>query len=142
METLYTAHAHSTGGRNGRVESSDGLLKFNLSIPKSMGGPGQPDTTNPEQLFACGYSACFGSAIDLVAKQKKLSVKEIHVLADVSIGRDDTGGFGLAAELKVYLPGLSSAEANEVIQAAHQVCPYSKATRNNIAVKLTVLDKL
>ncbi len=142
MEALYTGSAHAIGGRNGHVESSDGLLKFDLSIPKSMGGPGKAGTTNPEQLFACGYSACFGSAIDFVAKQQQKALKEIHVIAAVGIGKTAEDGFRLMVELKVYLPEISHDEAEQIVQAAHQVCPYSHATRGNVAVKLTVLDKL
>ncbi len=141
MDALYTATAHATGGRNGSVETSDHLLKFNLSVPKGMGGPGKEGTTNPEQLFACGYSACFAGAIDFVAKQKKITLSEVHVIADVAIAKDATS-FALAVELKAYLPGLSKSEATDLINAAHQICPYSKATRGNVDVKLTVLDKL
>lgn len=141
MDALYTATAHATGGRNGHVETNDKLLAFDLSVPKGMGGPGQAGKTNPEQLFACGYAACFAGAIDFVAKQKKVSLTDIHVIADVSIGKDATS-FALAVELKAYLPGLNQHEAIDLLNAAHQICPYSKATRNNVDVKLTVLDKV
>src|SRR5277367_4065868 len=104
METLYTATARSTGGRNGQVETNDKLLKFDLSIPKSLGGPGLPNTTNPEQLFACGYAACFGSALEFVAKQKQKALKNVNVTAAVSIGKKTSSTFGLAVDLKIYLP--------------------------------------
>jgi Ohr subfamily peroxiredoxin len=142
MKPLYTATAQAIGGRNGHVETSDGLLNFDLSIPQSMEGPGKANTTNPEQLFACGYAACFGSAIDFVAKQKKHTLKDIDVTADVSIGKNEQGKFQLAVELKVYLPELNHAQAKEVVEAAHQICPYSSATRGNIEVKLTVVEQL
>ncbi len=136
---LYTAIATTVGGRNGHTETDDGLLKLDLSIPKSMGGPGKPGTTNPEQLFACGYSACFGSALDFVARQKKLTPSEVRVTAEVSIDKKPEGGFFLATVLKVALPGLSREEAQQVLEEAHQICPYSNATRGNMKVDLILL---
>jgi Ohr subfamily peroxiredoxin len=133
----YSGIATATGGRNGHVETSDGLLTFDLSIPKGMGGPGREGTTNPEQLFACGYAACFGSAVDAVAKQKKLDASDATVTcqADIDMGE---GGYFLAATLTVTLPKLERAVAEELLAAAHQICPYSKATRGNINVTLVV----
>ena len=135
-KVLYTAHAHTTGGREGRSVTDDGLLDVNLQPPKEMGGKG--GATNPEQLFAAGYSACFLGAMKFVAGQKKIAIPaETAVDASVSIG-PIPAGFGLAVELKVSLPGLDRAAAQELVDAAHIVCPYSNATRGNIDVTLTV----
>jgi len=135
--SMYSGVATATGGRNGHVASSDGLLKFDLSTPKSMGGPGREGTTNPEQLFACGYAACFGSAVDFVAHQQKIDASGAEVTCEVDIDRND-GGFFLAAKLTVRLPKLDREAAQALVEAAHQVCPYSKATRGNIEVTLAV----
>ncbi|MEH3143537.1 MAG: organic hydroperoxide resistance protein [Mycobacterium kyogaense] len=139
MKTLYTAEALATGeGRDGHGRSSDGRLDFDLAVPKEMGGSG--NGTNPEQLFAVGYAACFHSALRLVAGQDKVDVSDSAVGARVSIGQLDNGGFGLAVELEVTLPGVDAETARQVTEKAHQVCPYSNATRGNIDVKLTVTD--
>ena len=139
MKTLYTAEALATGeGRDGHGRSSDGRLDFDLAIPKEMGGSG--NGTNPEQLFAVGYAACFHSALRLVARQDKVDVSDSAVGARVSIGQLDNGGFGLAVELEITLPHVDAETAREVTEKAHQVCPYSNATRGNIDVKLTVTD--
>jgi Ohr subfamily peroxiredoxin len=133
MKVLYTAAAMSSGdARNGHVRSSDGLLDFDLATPKEMGGPG--GATNPEQLFAAGYSACFHSALKLVAKNKKVEIADSAVSAEVGIGPNDAGGFGLTVALHVELSGVDQATADELAEAAHQVCPYSNATRGNIDV--------
>lgn len=139
MSTLYSAEATAVGGRDGHVETSDGLIKLDMSIPKSMGGPGRAGATNPEQLFACGYAACFGGAIGFVAKQQKIDPGEIRVTAKVDIGPVPSGGLQLAVELQAQLPKLSREQAEALVHAAHQVCPYSKATRNNIEVKVSVV---
>ncbi len=137
MEALYTAKATSTGaGRNGHVASSDSALELDLSIPKEMGGPGGAGT-NPEQLFAAGYAACFHSALQAVARKEKLSVRDSSVAAEVGIGKQGEG-FGLAVELVVSLPGLEAEAAQKLVDAAHQMCPYSNATRGNIDVNLRV----
>ena len=136
-KTLYTAHATATGGRDGRVTTDDGAVDHALSMPKGLGGSGAAGT-NPEQLFAAGYSACFGSAIAFVARQKKLVTGPVKVDAHVSIGPVPSGGFGLAVELVAHLPELSRADAESVVAAAHQVCPYSNATRGNITVDVKV----
>ena len=133
----YSGIATASGGRNGHVETSDGLLTFELSIPKGMGGPGRAGTTNPEQLFACGYAACFGSAIEFVAHQQKIDASGAEVTCQTDIDTNDQGYF-LAATLTVKLPKLEHAAAQALIEAAHQVCPYSKATRGNISVTLVV----
>lgn len=139
MKALYTAEALATGeGRDGHGRSSDGRLDFDLAIPKEMGGSG--DGTNPEQLFAVGYAACFHSALRLVARQKKVDVTDSTVGARVSIGQLDNGGFGLAVELEVALPNVDEKTAQEIADQAHQVCPYSNATRGNIDVTVTVTD--
>jgi len=132
----YTAHAHTTGGRDGRSTTDDGLLDVRLAPPKEMGGKG--DATNPEQLFAAGYSACFLGALKYVAGQKKVALPaDAAIDASVSIGPIPTG-FGLAVELAISLPGLERAAAQELVDAAHIVCPYSNATRGNIEVALTL----
>jgi Ohr subfamily peroxiredoxin len=140
MSTLYTASAMSTGdGRNGHVRSSDGRVDLDLAIPKEMGGSG--NGSNPEELFAAGYASCFHSAIKLIAGQRKLKVDDSSVSADVGIGPNDAGGFALTVALHVELPGLDQAGADELVEAAHQVCPYSNATRGNIPVTLdTTVD--
>ena len=139
MKTLYTAEALATGeGRDGHGRSSDGRLDLDLAIPKEMGGSG--NGTNPEQLFAVGYAACFHSALRLVAGQAKADVTDSAVGARVSIGQIENGGFGLAVELEVTLPNLHHDTAVELTEKAHQVCPYSNATRGNIDVKLVVSD--
>jgi Ohr subfamily peroxiredoxin len=136
----YTATATTTGGRNGHVDTSDGLLHFDLSVPKDIGGPGQPGATNPEQLFASGYSACFGGAIDYVAKLEKVQVHEVKVTADVTLHADPAKGFYLSAVLKVSLPGVDRATAERLAKRAHEeVCPYSKATRGNVKVDVVVV---
>jgi osmotically inducible protein OsmC len=133
MKVLYTAAAMSSGdARNGHVRSSDGLLDFDLAAPKEMGGAG--GATNPEQLFAAGYSACFHSALKLVAKNQKVEISDSAVSAEVGIGPNDAGGFGLTVALHVELSGVDQATADELAEAAHQVCPYSNATRGNIDV--------
>jgi lipoyl-dependent peroxiredoxin len=139
MNTLYTAEALTTGdGRNGHARTSDGKLDLNLSIPKEMGGSGEG--TNPEQLFAIGYAACFHSALRAVARQEKADVSDSAVGARVSIGNLDNGGFGLAVELEITLPNLDHATAAHLTEKAHQVCPYSNATRGNVDVNLVVTD--
>ena len=140
MKVLYTAHATADGGRDGSVKSSDGMIDVKLNKPKALGGSEGPGTTNPEQLFASGYSACFAGAIGFVAQQKKIALQGIFVTAHVDIGMLDAGGLGLGAQLEVRLPGIDRATAEGLVEAAHQVCPYSKATRNNIEVKLSVVD--
>jgi Ohr subfamily peroxiredoxin len=140
MKVLYTAHATSTGGRTGEAKSSDGQLTVKLVTVKELGGTGG-DGTNPEQLFAAGYSACFLSALKLVAgEQKKPVPAGTSITADVGIGPRDNGvGFGLAVTLNVTIPGVDKAEGRKLVEAAHQVCPYSNATRGNVDVKLVVL---
>lgn len=135
MNVLYTAEATAWGGREGRVQSSDKVLDLELCLPKGLGGPGD-EKTNPEQLFAAGYAACFHSALKLVAAGDKLDVSESAVTARVGIGADDKG-FGLTVELEAELPDLDQAVAEDLVRRAHEVCPYSNATRGNVEVTLT-----
>ena len=137
MQVLYTANASASAGRAGRVSSDDGIVDFALVVPQGMGGPGGAGT-NPEQLFACGYSACFGGALKLVAGLQKVVTGPVTISAAVSIGKDATG-YGLAVKLTGHMPELSAEQAMALMQAAHQVCPYSKATRGNIEVELAVV---
>jgi len=141
MKIAYSTKATATGGRDGRAASEDGKLKVQLSVPKELGGPGG-EGTNPEQLFAAGYSACFLGAIKFVAGQSKIAVPaDATVTATVGIGpRDDGKGFSIDAALAIRLPGLDRAVAEDLVQRAHVVCPYSEATRKNLDVKLTVVD--
>lgn len=133
---LYTAHAHTTGGREGRSVSDDGLLDVKLSPPKEMGGAGV--ATNPEQLFAAGYSACFMGALKHVAGMKKVKIPaDATIDASVDIG-PIPAGFGIAAKLVINLPGVDRAVAQDLVDSAHQVCPYSNATRGNIDVDLVL----
>jgi len=139
MKTLYTANVTVNGGRDGRAVSSDKALDVKLSVPKEMGGPGAAGTTNPEQLFAAGYAACFESAVRAVAAQKKKKITDSSVQATVHVGPRDAGGFGLAVQLKVSLLGVTREEAEELIGIAHRdMCPYSNATRGNIDVEISV----
>jgi len=135
MSVLYTAAALSSGdGRNGHVRSSDGFVDLDLAVPKEMGGPG--GGTNPEELFAAGYAACFHSAVKGVARRRKLEITESAVAAEVGIGPRDEGGFGLTVALHVELGGVDQSTADELVAEAHQMCPYSNATRGNIDVAL------
>ena len=138
MQIIYTAEATAYGGRKGRVTSDDDRLDVELSAPKEMGGDGG-DGTNPEQLFAAGYAACFHSAMRLVARKMELDVTDSTVTARVGIGpAEGRIGYGLDVELVVSAPTLDAETARKVVDTAHQVCPYSNATRGNIDVKLTV----
>ena len=135
-KVLYTAHAHTTGGRDGRSSTDDSLLDVKLAVPVAMGGDGKG--TNPEQLFAVGYSACFMGALKHVASQRKVKVPtEAAIDASVSIG-PITAGFGIAVKMVISLPGIDHEAAREIVDAAHQVCPYSNATRGNIVVDLQI----
>jgi lipoyl-dependent peroxiredoxin len=138
MDVMYTATAHATGdGRNGHAQSDDGILDLDLRIPKEMGGPG--GATNPEQLFAAGYAACFHSALKVVAGREKLDVSGTEVSASVGIGMTPSGGFGLQVALDVHAPALDRETAEALVAKAHEVCPYSNATRGNVPVTLTVV---
>jgi len=136
---LETAHATATGGRNGHTRADDGSVEVNLSVPKEMGGPGKPGTATPEHLFAAGYAACFGGALDFVAKQHKKDAAGATIKCAVSIGPREKGGFGLAVALDVTDTSLPRAELQALAEEAHEkICPYSHATRGNVEVKVTV----
>ncbi len=139
MKTLYTTNVTATGGRNGHVKSENGVLDLEVRMPKALGGSND-EFTNPEMLFAAGYSACFDSALNLVISKSKIQTGETSVEAKVSIGQIENGGFGLAAELAVNIPGVSLEEAQSLTEKAHEICPYSNATRNNMEVKLSVTN--
>lgn len=139
IHVLYQTSATAVGGRDGRARSSDGKLEVQLSIPRELGGPGGPGT-NPEQLFAAGYSACFLGALRVAGKELDLPVSaETSVTATVGIGPRPEGGFGINASLAISLPGLDAEDAKRLVESAHRVCPYSNATRNNVEVVLTVM---
>ncbi len=137
MSKLYTAVATATGGRNGKVESSDGVLNLEVRIPKEMGGSGGA-FTNPEQLFAAGYAACFDSALNFVAMQQKTKITS-SVTADVGIGPNGSGGFSLAVKLRAKIAGVERNIAQQLLETAHKVCPYSNATRGNIPVEIELV---
>lgn len=140
INPLFTATASGTGGRNGHAESSDGIVKVELSVPKAMGGPGKPGTATPEHLFAAGYAACFGGAIDFVAKQQKKDASKARVTTAVSIGPREGGGFGLAVKMRVEDNSLKQAELAALVKEAHEkICPYSHATRGNVDVQFEVV---
>lgn len=140
-QALYTAHAKSTGGRSGRTETTDGKIKLDLSTPREMGGAGGAGT-NPEQLFACGYSACFIGAMKAIAASRKEKLpSEVTIDASVSFGKmtGKPGAFGIAVAMAVSVPGMDKAAVDALVKAAHEVCPYSNATRGNIDVTFTVV---
>jgi osmotically inducible protein OsmC len=140
INPLYTATATETGGRNGHTESSDGIVKADLSVPKEMGGPGKPGTATPEHLFAAGYAACFGGAVDFVGKQHKKDASKARVTCAVSIGPREGGGFGLAVKMRVEDKSLPQAELAALVSEAHEkICPYSHATRGNVDVQFEVV---
>jgi lipoyl-dependent peroxiredoxin len=138
VNVLYTTQATAVGGRDGRAATKDGGLDVKLTTPKELGGPGGPGS-NPEQLFAAGYAACFIGSMKLVSLQGGPKVPpDTSVTASVGIGPRSEGGFGLVVGLSISLPGLPSSDAHTLVEKAHQVCPYSNATRNNVDVKLEV----
>jgi len=140
IKPLFAASATAVGGRNGRTETSDGIVKADLSVPKEMGGPGKPGTATPEHLFAAGYAACFGGALDFVAKQKKKNAANAKVTSAVSIGPREGGGFGIAVKMRVEDKSLPQAELAALVKEAHEkICPYSHATRNNVDVSFEVI---
>jgi lipoyl-dependent peroxiredoxin len=138
MPALYTASATATGdGRNGHVRSSDGVLDLDLAVPKEMGGPGGA-LPNPEELFAAGYAACFHSALKSAARRQKITLTDTAVTVDVGIGPTGNGGFGLSVTIEAELPSVDESTGRALLDQAHQVCPYSNATRGNIDVTLTL----
>jgi lipoyl-dependent peroxiredoxin len=142
INPLFTATASVVGGRNGHSESDDGTVSVDLSVPKAMGGPGKSGTTTPEHLFAAGYAACFGGAIDYVAKQQKKDASHAKVTCHVSIGRREAGGFALSVSMQIEDKTLPQADLEAFVKEAHEkICPYSHATRGNIEVKFEVKGK-
>ncbi|MBL8471646.1 MAG: Ohr family peroxiredoxin [Rhodocyclaceae bacterium] len=140
IQTVFTTSASAKGGRNGHTRSVDGLVSVDLSVPKVMGGPGKPGTTTPEDLFAAGYAACFGGAIDFVGKQKKTDATNAAVTCSVSIGPRAGGGFGLAVKMRVEDSTLPQAVLAALVQEAHdKICPYSHATRDNLLIEFEVI---
>jgi lipoyl-dependent peroxiredoxin len=138
LQPLYTAVATVVSGREGHGETADGNVKVDFALPKEMGGPGKPGATNPEQLFALGYASCFGQALRVVTGKEHVKVGEVKVTSHITIGKTDSGGFGLGGQLNIHLPGVERAEAEKVVAAAHQLCPYSNAIRGNVDVKLVI----
>lgn len=138
MNVLYTTSATTTGGRDGKTETADGKLSLDLNLSKELGGKGGPGT-NPEQLFAMGYSACYGSALQLIAGQKNIDLGDFTVSAEVSLGKTDEGDLLLAVILDAYIPGIEVDAGEELMKDAHEVCPYSRATEDNIDVTLNLL---
>ena len=140
IKPLFTATASATGGRNGHTQSSDGLVSVDLSVPKDMGGPGKPGTATPEHLFAAGYAACFGGALDFVGKQHKKDASKAKVTCAVSIGPRDGGGFGLSVNMRVEDKSMPQADLAMLAREAHEkICPYSHATRGNVNVQIEVI---
>ncbi|GIP44543.1 organic hydroperoxide resistance protein [Paenibacillus sp. J45TS6] len=139
MEALYTASATVRGGRDGSFETSDGVLRHDLSTPKELGGAGG-NATNPEQLFAAGYGACYESALSNIARKEGVKISDVEITSNVMIGKDPKDdGFQLAVRLDVKIPGIDRAQAEDLAKKAHDFCPYSKATRGNIPVELNVI---
>src|SRR5579883_2022551 len=140
IKPLFTITAIAQGGRNGHSETKDGAVKVDLSVPKEMGGPGKPHTVTPEHLFATGYAACFGGALDFIAKLNKKDASKAKIDCSVSIGKRDPSGFGLAVTMRVEDKSLSQADLSELVKEAHEkICPYSHATRNNINVQFEIV---
>ena len=137
VQALYTGDATVRGARHGRAESNDGRLKADLSTPKAMGGDDGPGT-NPEQLFAAAWSACFGGAMEYIARQKNIQLGEVEITTKIGIGPGDGGVFGLTAEMTVNVPALSQAEAEKLVAEADVACPYSNAVRGNVPSKILV----
>ncbi|MBK9080627.1 MAG: Ohr family peroxiredoxin [Rhizobiales bacterium] len=139
IKPVFTAVATATGGRNGHTSAADGTVSADLSVPKEMGGPGKPGTTTPEHLFAAGYAACFGGALDFVGRQRKVNAAGAAVTCAATIGPREKGGFGLAVRLSVVDPTIPTATLKSLADEAHEkICPYSHATRGNVDVQITV----
>ena len=139
IKPLFTATATANGGRNGHTEAEDGTVKADLSVPKAMGGPGKPGTTTPEHLFAAGYAACYGGALDFVGKQHKKNAAGARITCAVSVGPRDGGGFGISVKMTVEDKSLPQADLDALAREAHEkICPYSHATRNNVDVQFEI----
>ncbi|QID16948.1 Ohr family peroxiredoxin [Nitrogeniibacter mangrovi] len=142
IEPVFTATATARGGRNGQAETADGSFGVRLSVPKAMGGPGASGAVTPEDLFAAGYAACFGGAIDFVAQQRGQDASQVAVTCAVSIGGRDKGGFGLEVKFRVEDSQLAQADLEALVKAAHEeICPYSHATRNNVPIAFEVVGR-
>lgn len=137
IEKIFTAQAKAKGGRDGQVTSDNNVLDIALSTPKEMGGPGKAGATNPEQLFAAGYAACFEGALGVAARQAQVKLEGVTVEAFIGFGKAEDGGYGISADLHVNIPGVEQAQAEQLVEAAHGICPYSRATKGNIEVNLT-----
>lgn len=138
MNVIYKTRVEVKGGRNGHVKSDDGVIDLDVRTPKEMGGS-ESGYTNPEQLFASGYSACFDGALNLVARQERIKIKDTVVAVTVGFGEDVKGGFCISAKIEVHIPNVDKELAEDLMNKAHQVCPYSKATRGNIDVELVLI---
>jgi len=138
MKNLYKTKVTTHGGRNGRTRSEDGILDMELKMPKGMGGEGG-DYSNPEQLFGAGYSACYGSALEVIAKKHKVDLGDYSVTAVVKLGQTDSGNLQLSVTLDSYIPGVDVETGEKLVNEAHEICPYSRATRDNIDVSLNLL---
>lgn len=140
IQPLVSISATNTGGRNGHSQTSDGMVKVDLSVPKELGGPGKPNTVTPEHLFAAGYAACFGGALDFIAKQHKKDASKAKVDCTVTLGKREPSGFGLAVKMRVEDKSINQAELAALVKEAHEkICPYSHATRGNVAVDFEVV---
>lgn len=140
IQPAFTITATAMGGRNGHSETKDGVLKVDLSVPKEMGGPGKPNTVTPEHLFAAGYAACFGGALDFMGKQHKKDASKAKVDCSVSVGKREPTGFGIAVKMRVEDKSIPQGELASLVKETHEkICPYSHATRNNIAVEFEVV---
>jgi lipoyl-dependent peroxiredoxin len=140
IKPLFTATATAIGGRNGHTETSDSIVSADLSVPKEMGGPGKPETATPEHLFAAGYAACFGGAVDYVAKQQKKDASKASITCAVSIGPREGGGFGLSVRMRVEDRSVKQAELEGLVREAHEkICPYSHATRGNVEINFDIV---
>ena len=137
IEKIFTAQAQVQGGREGHVTTTNNALDLTLSTPKEMGGTGKAGATNPEQLFAAGYAACFEGALGVAARQASVKLQNVTVEAFIGFGKAEDGGFGISADLHVNLPGFEQPQAEALVEAAHGICPYSRATKGNIEVSLT-----
>ncbi|WP_210114287.1 organic hydroperoxide resistance protein [Hymenobacter aquaticus] len=136
IEKIFTAQAKAKGGRDGQVTTANNVLTVDLSTPKEMGGPGKAGATNPEQLFAAGYAACFEGALGVAARQAQVKLEGVTVEAFIGFGKAEDGGYGISADLHVNIPGVEQAQAEQLVEAAHGICPYSRATKGNIEVTL------
>ena len=140
IKPLFTATATAIGGRNGHTETSDGVVKADLSVPRELGGPGKPGAATPEHLFAAGYAACFGGSLDFVAKQKQRDAGKAKITCAVTIGPREGGGFGITVKMRVEDKSFAQAELAAFVREAHEkICPYSHATRGNVDVAIEVI---